>query len=96
MIPEMTLYKRLAYDQPKRGPGNGFQGDRNTHQQAVTAFTSFALARRINLLLTLETLVACGPRAGFVVTLVNLRIGVTKLNGNVTLELVLETDGLHL
>ena len=71
-------------------------GERDTHQQTVTAFTSFALARRVNLLLTLETLVACRPRASGAVTLVDLRVGVTKLDGNVTLEFVLETNGLHL
>lgn len=68
----------------------------STYKQLVTACASFALTWRVDFLLTLETLVTCGPGALGAVTLVNLRVGVTKLNGNVALKLVLETDGLNL
>lgn len=82
----------------RKGSEIGLQRGRSrrTYQQTVTALTSFALTWRVNFLLTLETLVTCRSRALGAVTLVDLRVGVTKLNGNVALKLVLEADGLNL
>lgn len=64
-------------------------------QQPVGSSTSLPLARRINLLVTLVAPVARRPGTSLVVALVNLRIGITKLDGNVPDQLVLETNGLH-
>lgn len=68
---------------------------RHMTQQAVCTATSLPLARRINLLLTLVTPVAGGPWALLVITLVDLGVGVTKLDGNIPDQLVLESDSLH-
>ena len=57
---------------------------------------ALALTRRVDLLLTLKTLIACRARALGVVTLVDLGVGVTQLDGDIALQLVLETDGLDL
>lgn len=62
--------------------------------QTVPPLTTLALTGRINLLITAVTLVACRTRAGIIVTLVDLGIGVTKLNGDVSLQLVLESHSL--
>ena len=63
--------------------------------QSVCSLATLALARRVDLLLTLVTPVACRARALGVVALVDLCVCVTKLDRNVPLQLVLETDGLH-
>lgn len=62
--------------------------------QTVPALATLALTRRINLLITAVTLVACRTRASVVVTLVDLGVGVTKLDGDVSLQLVLESHSL--
>lgn len=72
------------------------RGGRSTYQQLITTCTSLALTWRVDFLLALETLVTCRARALGAVTLVDLRVGVTKLNGNIALKLVLEADGLNL
>jgi len=64
-------------------------------QQAVCTRTSLALARRINLLVALVAPIACWPRTLGVVALVDLGVGITKLDGNVANQLVLESDSLH-
>lgn len=68
---------------------------RDVSEQAVCAFASFSLAWWVDFLVTLETAVAGWARALFVVALVDLCVGVTQLDGNVALQLVLETDSLH-
>ena len=68
---------------------------RNMTQQSVGATTTVALARRVNFLLTLVTPVATGSRARLVVAFVDLRIGVTELDGDVPDQLVLEPDRLN-
>lgn len=65
-------------------------------QQSVTTCASFSLTWRVDLLLTLVTLEARRARAPRVVALVDLRVGITKLDGNVTLQLIFEPDSLHL
>lgn len=65
-------------------------------EQSVPSSAAFSLAWRVDLLLTLVTLVASRTRAGLVVALVDLGIGITQLDGDVSLQLVLETDSLHL
>lgn len=62
--------------------------------QPVFACAAFALARRVDLLLTLVRPVTCWARALGIVTLVDLCVGITELDGDVSLELVLETDRL--
>jgi hypothetical protein len=68
---------------------------RNMTKKTVRALASWALARWINLLLALVTPVARRPRALLAVTLVDFCIGVSKLDGNVALKLVLEAHSLH-
>lgn len=63
-------------------------------QQTVGSLAALALARGINLLLGLVTPVACRARACWAVALVDLGVGVTKLDCDVADKLVLETDGL--
>lgn len=65
-------------------------------QQSVAATAAIPLTRRVDFLLTLEALEACRPRALGVVALVDLRVGITQLDRNVSLQLVLETDSLDL
>lgn len=67
----------------------------NVALEAVLALTAFALARRVDLLLALVRSVACRARALWIVALVDLCVRVTELDGDVPLQLVLETDGLH-
>lgn len=64
-------------------------------EQTVFARASFSLAWWVNLLLTLVTAVASRTWALLVITLVDLCVGVTQLDGNVSLQLVLETDSLN-
>lgn len=65
-------------------------------QQPVATSASFSFTWRVDLLLTLETLEACRARALRAVALVDLGVGITQLDGDIALQLVLETDGLHL
>jgi hypothetical protein len=67
---------------------------RNVSKQTVCTSASISLTWRVDLLVTLVTPVASGARALFVVALVDLCVCVTKLDGNVSLQLVLETDSL--
>lgn len=64
-------------------------------EQAICATAAISFARRVYLLVALVAAVASGTRAFFVVALVDLGVGITQLDGNVALELVLESDSLH-
>lgn len=64
-------------------------------EQSVSASTALTLARRVNLFVTLVTPVACWPRALWAVAFVDLGVGITKLDGNIADQFVLETDRLH-
>lgn len=64
-------------------------------KETVCSIASGSLARWVNLLLTLVTAIASRTRASFVVALVDLCVGVTQLDGDVSLQLVLETDSLY-
>jgi hypothetical protein len=68
---------------------------RDVSKQTVCTSASISLTWRVDLLVTLVTPVASGARALFVVALVDLCICVTELDGNVSLQLVLETDSLN-
>jgi hypothetical protein len=72
----------------------GAVDERDVALQPVLSSTALALARRVDLLLALVRSVTCRARALSVVALVDLGVGVTELDGNVALELVLETDRL--
>ena len=65
-------------------------------QQSVAATAAIPLTRRVDFLLTLKALKACRPRALGVVALVDLCVGITQLDGDIPLQLVLETNRLHL
>ena len=65
-------------------------------QQSVVTGTPVSLTWRIDLLLTLETLEARRPGTIGVITLVDLGVGITQLDGDVALQLVLEPHSLHL
>lgn len=65
-------------------------------QQPVATSAPLSLTWRVDLLLTLETLEARRARALGAVALVDLGVGITQLDGDIALQLVLETDGLHL
>lgn len=64
-------------------------------KKSIAALATLALTGRVDLLRTAVTLEACRARAGRVVALVDLRVGVTELDSNVALELVLEAHGLN-
>ena len=64
-------------------------------QQSVGTTAAFPVTRRIDLLLAFEALVTSRSWTFRVVTFVNLCIGVPQFDGNVPLQLVLESDGLH-
>ena len=63
-------------------------------QQPVCALATLALARGVDLLLTLVAAIACRPGARFVVALVDLCVGISKLDCDVADQLILESDGL--
>lgn len=63
-------------------------------QQTVCATAAISLARRVNLLLTAVASVAARTRACSVIALVDLGVGVTQLDGDVTDQLVLESNCL--
>ena len=63
--------------------------------QSVSAFTTWPFTRWIYLLLTLVALVACWPWALLIVALVDFGVRITQLDGNVSLQLVLEPDSLN-
>lgn len=63
-------------------------------EQPVGATAALTLTWRVDLLLTLVAPVASGTRALLIVTLVDFRVGITQLDGDVALELVLEADSL--
>jgi hypothetical protein len=67
---------------------------RNVSKQTVCTSASISLTWRVDLLVTLVTPVASGARALVVVALVDLCVCVTELDGDVSLQLVLETDSL--
>lgn len=72
-----------------------WRGDsRDVSQQPIPALTSIPFARRVDLLVALVTPEAGWPWAGLVVALVDLGVRVTKLDGNVADQLVLESNGL--
>ena len=63
-------------------------------QKPVGATASFALAGRVDLLLALVTPEASRPGALRVVALVDLGVGITQLDGDISDQLVLETNSL--
>lgn len=63
-------------------------------QQSICATASLALAWRVDLFVALVTPEAARSWALLVVALVNLCVGITKLDGNVSYQLVLESDSL--
>ncbi len=63
--------------------------------QSVFSSTTIALTRRIYFLFAFIRPVACGAWALWVVALVDFGICVAQFNGNVTLQLVLETNCLY-
>lgn len=65
-------------------------------QQPVVTSTPVSLTWWIDFLLTLETLEARRPGTLGIITLVDLGVGITQLDGDVALQLVLEPDSLHL
>ena len=65
-------------------------------QQPVPATTPISLTWRVDFLFTLETLKARWSRALSIVALVDLGVGITQLDGDIPLQLVLETNRLHL
>lgn len=67
---------------------------RDVAKESVGTAAAIALASRVDLLVTLVASEAGRAGALLIVALVNLCVGVTKLDGNVADKLVLETDGL--
>lgn len=63
-------------------------------QQSVGSGAPISLTWRINLLLTLVASIARWSGAGLVVALVDLGVGITKLDSNIADQLVLEADSL--
>lgn len=70
-------------------------GSRNVSQELVTTTTFVSLAGRIHLFVALVAPVVAGPGARGVVALVDLCVGIAQLDGDVSFQLVLESDGLH-
>lgn len=68
--------------------------ERDVSLQPICAFASFPLARWIDLLLALVGSVARRPGAVRIIALVYFRIGITQLDCDIPLQLVLESHGL--
>lgn len=78
----------------KKGAKGRAADVRNVSQQTVCTTAAISLARRVNLLLTAVASVAARTRACSVITLVDLGVGVTQLDGDVADQLVLESNCL--
>lgn len=68
---------------------------RDVTKQLVLSCAAFPLARGVHLLVTLVAPVARRPRAFLVIAFVDLGVGISKLDGNVSDEFVLEPNSLH-
>lgn len=73
---------------------DGGDNSRDVSEETVCTSAAVALAWWVDLLLTLVAAITGGTGAFIVVTLVDLGVGVTQLDGDVALEFVLETDSL--
>ena len=68
---------------------------RYVSQQSVRSGATLSFARRIHLLLALETAIACWPRTFWAITTIDLRIRVAELDCDISLQLILESYSLH-
>ena len=68
---------------------------RDMTKKTVGACAAFSLAGRVDLLLALVASVTCRSRALWVIALINLRVGVSKLDGDISDQFVLESNRLH-
>lgn len=64
-------------------------------QQSIGTTAALSFAGRIDLLVALVTPEACRPGTFRVIALVDLGIGITQFNGNISDQLVLEPDRLN-
>ena len=64
-------------------------------EQSIVTFAAFSFTRWIDLFLAFVTPVASWARALLIVALIDLSIRITKLDRNVSLQLVLESHSLH-
>ena len=64
-------------------------------EQSVCALASFSFTWGIHLFVTLVTPIAGRSRALLVVALVDFGVCVTKLDSNISLQLILESDSLN-
>lgn len=64
-------------------------------QKLISPFTAIPLAWGVNLLVTAVGSEACRSGTSRVITLVDLGVGITELDRNVSLQLVLESHSLH-
>jgi hypothetical protein len=69
--------------------------DGSSPLQVHLSTTSWSLARRVLLHVRLVRLVVSWTGTSRVVALVDFGIGVTQFDGNVSLELIFESDGLN-
>ena len=67
---------------------------RNMSKQPIVAFATLSLAWWINLFLAFVTPVASWPGA-LIVALIDLSIGIAKLDSDIPLQLVLKSYSLH-
>ena len=63
--------------------------------ESVCSSTSFSLAWRVDLFLTLVAAVACWSGTAGLVAFVDFGIRIAKLDSDVSLEFVLEAHSLH-
>lgn len=73
----------------------GAVDERHMSEKFVFPIAAIALTCRVNLLVTAVRPEAGRPRASRIAALVNLGVGVTELDRNVSLQLVLESHSLH-
>lgn len=64
-------------------------------EQSISARTSVSLTVWIDLFITLVTSEASGHWTLLIVTLIDLRVGITKLDCDIPFQLVLETNCLY-
>jgi hypothetical protein len=79
----------------ERTEEKGMKDADNAPKKLHRSSTSRNLTRRVVLLITAVTPETPRPLARLVLALVDLGVGVTELDGDVTLEFVLETDGVN-
>lgn len=79
----ILAYSKLPEPHKKASNSPGAVNEGHMTEQTVCSLTAIPLTRGVNLLRTVVALVACWSRASGIVTLVDLGVRITQLDGTV-------------